>query len=250
MQTKTIPKMKPLYSKKIAKALCKEFFKNRTSSFIHVNAPKEMGKTDFLLWLMEQSYEFGYFKYFALNQHIENAPFEWEFISDLHTLKTYCRNLGKRVFYFLDELGKSAPKDIPWKKINLELIQELEIIRKYKLTLGSCAIGTVDRRILNANHLDYFIEKTTLTSAKVYSFRRKESFYINDIPKTTIKFKEFDPAYFTLYPQVENRISDRDIDNAVAWAKGEEYQGDLSKPSYYDSVRAGIRKLIDERSVR
>lgn len=157
-----------------------------------------MGKTDFVLWLMEHAYDLGYFRYFGLNQHVKNAAFEYDFIDNLETLKIRCKTLGKKYFFFLDELGKSAPKDVPWNKLNLELIQELEIIRKYRLTLASCSIGTVDRRITSPDHLDYLIEKTSLTAARIINFRRLYSTMIYNIPKTSIAFKEFEPAYFKL----------------------------------------------------
>lgn len=213
-------------SKSMTRTLLSELFKNRTSSFLLANGPKETGKTDFILWLMKQSYELGYFKYFGLNQEIENAPFEYDFISDLQSLKERCKLLGKRYFYFLDELGKSAPKDVPWKKLNLELIQDMEIIRKYRLTLAGCSIGDVDRRIVNPRHLDYFIEKETLTRAKIYNFRKRYIATITDIPKTSIKFYEYRVAYFTLTPQ-SNTLIDHPIMVRFKRYKDGEKQGDI-----------------------
>jgi len=181
-------------------SLVTRLFKGRSSSFMAIQAPKEYGKTAFVLWIMEQLHRLGLFRYFGLNQEIENAPFEYDFITDLQTLKERCKTLGKRYFYFLDELGKTAPRAIPYNKLNLELIQELEVIRKYRLTLAGCTIGNVDRRIISPQHLDYFIEKTDLTHATIYDFRRKDITKIRDISNTSIKFHEYKVAGFTLQP--------------------------------------------------
>jgi len=228
------------------KKLVDFIFKGRDSVFLVIDGFNQIGKTDLMLTLMEGMYHNGYFKDegIGLNQQITNAPFEWKYFTDWETMKAYLTMWGKPFFYFFDELGKSAPKATPWGKINLKLITEFETKRKDRFSMGGCSIGDIDRRIVSPNYLDVYIRKTSLTTAKIHHLQKRATFNIRNIPKTTIGFKQFTPAKFTLEPvQFENDILDSDTRNALTYSRGEKYTGTLAKSSYYESVKRGIAKL-------
>lgn len=224
------------------KLLLNDIFKGRDSVFLVIDGFNQAGKTDFMFLLMEglHKHKFGF--EFGLNQELDYAPFEYDFITDMLTLEQRLVTLGrgKRYFYFLDELGKSAPRATPWGKINIELITKMEVKRKDKLSFGGCSIGDIDRRIVSPNYLDVYFKKVGLTTAKMHHLRRKTSSLIHNIPPTSVKFKEFTPALFTKEPKLANdTIVDVDMQNASNFARKVKYTGPLSKPSYYDSVRRG-----------
>jgi len=225
------------------KPLLDLLFKGRDSVFIAVEGFNQLGKTDFVLKLCAEAYEYGYFKRFGFNQQLENAPFEWDFVSDFQTLEQILTTYGKKYLYFLDELGKSAPRATPWGKINLELIKKLEIKRKDKLSLIGAAIGDVDRRIVSPNYLDAHIRKTSLTTAVVNHLQKRVQMRVTRIPPTSITFKEFTVAHFTLEPKSSQDIQlDLDMQNALDWSQKVKYQGDLSKQGRFNSIRRGVLK--------
>lgn len=184
------------------KKLLHDLFANRDSIFGVVSGFNQSGKTDFVLMLMEKLCEYGYYKYFGMNQEVENAPFEYDYITDLQTLMTRVNMLKKKYLFFFDELGKSAPRAMPWSKLTLELIQKLEVKRKDKLSMIGCSIGDVDRRIVSPNYLDWHILKKSLTTADLYHLQKRYIAYITGIEPTSIKFSEFLTAQFTLKPQI------------------------------------------------
>jgi len=169
--------------------------------FFVVDGFNQTGKTDFVLKIMEWSYEYGYFKRFGLNQEIENAPFEWDYVTDLETLFNIVTNYKGKYLFFLDELGKTAPRSMPWKKITLELIVKMEVKRKDKLSFAGASIGDVDRRIVSPNYLDVHFKKRGLTHAKMNHLRKRYGTNLWGIFPTNIKFSEYKVAPFTLTPQ-------------------------------------------------
>ena len=217
-----------MLSEKAVRYLLNELFKGRTSVFFVVTGFKEIGKTSFVLWLMEKLHEYGYFKYFGGNHlTLDNINFDYTVITDLQTLKRHCLSLNKKFFFFFDEIGKAMPKAVPWRKLTLEMIQDLEVIRMYKLTVGGCAIGDVDRRILSPSHLDFYIKKIDLKTAKLYHFRKRYEAMIRGIPMTSVKYDEYLVAKFTNEPLTPNFKIDRDWEAALSWARKEPYQGEL-----------------------
>ena len=228
------------------KKLFSLMFGNRDSSFFVIEGIKEIGKTSLLLWFMEQGYKLDYWKGFGINHELKNAPFEYDLITDLKTLKQKVRTFGKRYFFGFDELGKNAPKVEHWKPLIRELVQDLEVIRKYKLTLGGCSIGNVDSRIMSSDHLDFTIRKLSKTTAKLTHLRKRFQLIIKDIPNTTIDFDQYGIAQFTNKPiNTKLEILDRDMKIALNWGNGVKYQGELAKSSFYEAVKRGIRKLED-----
>ena len=221
-------------------------FKGRDSVFIIILGFNQSGKTDLMFWFTEQLYEYDYFKFFGLNQHVENQPYEYDFIRDLETLLKRCTLLKKPYFYFLDELAQSANRSTSWEKTNLGLIKALEVRRKYKLSIGGAGIGEIDRRILSPLHIVVVIQKRSLTTAVIHHVQKEKDLWIYDIPKTNIKFKEYDPAVFLPTCELSpDMVQDLDVRIALEWAQHGKYGGSLSKPAYYAQIKRGIAKLSE-----
>lgn len=177
------------------KSTLDDLFDNDSEFFV-VRGPKRSGKTNFIFLLMEGAHEFGYFKRFAGNVEIENAPFDYQVIKDLQTLKFYARTVGRLLFFF-DEMGKNIPRATPWAKLNIETLRALEVIRKYKLTLAGAFIGnSVSDRILSEDYLDAYIEKTGLTTAVITDYRHHRTVRLVDIPCSSIRYAEYQDVDF------------------------------------------------------
>lgn len=176
--------------------ITKELFPT-DSSFIAIQGNKGTGKTSFALFLMELAYTLGLFKYFAGNVELKNPPFPYVVIRSLDALKEYCEALNHRVLFLFDEMGLNVPRGTPWARLNTAFIMQLQVIRKYKLSLIGCLIGdSISDTILNPDHLDAVIEKVSRTEAVFKDYRRSRATYIDAIPKPQTKFQQYQVATF------------------------------------------------------
>lgn len=176
--------------------IVKELFPS-DSSFVAIQGNKGTGKTSLALYLMEIAYALGIFKYFAGNAELENTPFPYVVIRSLEALQQYCESLNHRVLFLFDEMGLNVPRGTPWARLNTAFIVQLQVIRKYKLSLIGCLIGdSISDTILNPDHLDAVIEKVGLTEAVFKDYRRSRATFIEGIPKPRTKFKQYQVAVF------------------------------------------------------
>lgn len=176
----------------------------------------QSGKTDLNLLIMERLHALGLGAGFGSNIPIENAPFEIDFIEDFQTLKQRCQMLNpnpskygiKRYFFFASEMGKWAAQDIPWK--NTSLIRELQLVRKYGLSVLGDGIDRIDRRIFSPSHFHGFFRKHSKENPQraIYVDWTKggKKTNIDNIPRTSLKFDTFHSARFTMEPDPESRV--------------------------------------------
>lgn len=176
----------------------------------------QSGKTDLNLFLMERLHELGLGAGFGSNIPIEDSPFEIDFIEDFETLKKRCQMLNpnpakygiKRYFFFASEMGKWAAQDIPWKNTNL--IRELQLVRKYGLSVLGDGIDRIDRRIFSPSHFHGYFQKHSKEKPQkaVYIDWTKggKKTQIDNIPRTSLKFDTFHPARFTMEPETPEGI--------------------------------------------
>jgi hypothetical protein len=170
---------------------------NNDSEFFVIRGKKRSGKTDLMTLLMAGAHEFGYFNRFCGDVELNNCAFQYERIHDLQTLKLYCKSGSGKTFFFFDEMGKNVPKGTPWARLNIEIIKSLEVIRKYKLTMGGAFIGdSVSDLILNDNYLDAWIQKVNLKTAIVHDFRHNRMTRLLHIPRSPITFPEYQDVSF------------------------------------------------------
>lgn len=165
----------------------------------------QSGKTDLNLFIMERLHALGLAAGFGSNIPVE-APFHVDFIEDWQTLVATCRMLNpdpdryglKRYFFFWSEMGKSLAQDMPWE--NTKFVREMQLVRKFGLSVLGDGIDRIDKRVFNKNHFHgYFVKhsKEKPHKAKYYDWTRGErQTTIDNIPRTSLKFNTFYPAVF------------------------------------------------------
>lgn len=179
------------------KEIVRELFPS-DSTFLAVRGVKGSGKTSLALYLMEVAYRLGIFKHFAGNVELEGEPFPYVLIRSLEELQQYCQACGHRVLFLFDEMGLNVPRGTPWARLNTAFIVQLQVIRKYRLSMIGCLIGdSISETILNPDHLDAEIEKVSRTVAVFKDYRRNRGTLIEDIPKPITRFKQYQVAAFT-----------------------------------------------------
>lgn len=169
----------------------------------------QSGKTDFNLLQFEILHELGLGSGFGTN--MKSVECDWiEHIDNFKDLKERCHMLNqnpgkggiKRFFFLISELADFVPRDKPWN--NVDFIKELQMVRKYGLSVISDSISRVDERVLNPNHFHgYFVKfkKGDPTVAKYYDWLNGRVDLIIKIPKTTIPFDTYESAFFYMEPQ-------------------------------------------------
>lgn len=180
-----------------------------------VLGPNQSGKTDFNLLLMERIHALGLGDGFGSNMPLD-ADFDIDFIEDFETLKRRCKMLNpnperdgiRRYFYFGSEMGNWAPRDQPW--LNVKLITELQLVRKYGLCFLGDGIARIDGRILNEKHFHGVFEKVSKAHPEraVYTdwFNGGRRVRLYNIPRTNIGFDTWYSASFHMEPQTPDDL--------------------------------------------
>ncbi len=242
--------------------IVKELFPS-DSSFVAIQGNKGTGKTSLALYLMEIAYALGLFKYFAGNAELDDPPFPYVVIRSLEELQRYCESLHHRVLFLFDEMGLNVPRGTPWARLNTAFIVQLQVIRKFRLSLIGCLIGdSISETILNPDHLDAVIEKVSRTEAVFKDYRRNRSTFIAEIPKPKTKFKQYQVAWFsekavqsektTIYITeeqrivIEKRLNGQPLTNAEASILKRLKERDF-KEKYGGSVLSSCHILSEEK---
>jgi len=168
---------------------------------IMVMGRRGSGKTDMALLIMETLEKFGVMTTFATNIKIHNSTFHIEHITNLEDLRFWCQdNKGRKLFIF-DEAGKSIRRRTPMSKLNVEMLDQLQILRKYKLSLILIAPRDtyIDSATLGTDVLDAIIIKADFKNPKVALYQNifeDLEVWFTDIPATQIDFDTWDIAPF------------------------------------------------------
>jgi hypothetical protein len=200
----------------------------------------QSGKTDWNLNQLERIHRLGLGDAFGSNIKGLKADFEIDFIEDFETLKKRCQMLNpdpevhgiKRYFFVADEMGDWAPRDQPW--LNVQLIKELQQVRKFGLSLLGSGISRIDKRVLNEKHFHGYFEKVSKANPTVaiyYDWFRGRKVVIEGIPKTNIVFNTWYSANFFMQPHApdlstvpldkEHRMVLAYLQNGKSWDKTE-----------------------------
>lgn len=184
------------------------------------------GKTDMALLIMETLNKFGVMAVFATNIKIHSSTFHIEHITNLEDLRFWCKdNRGRKLFIF-DEAGKSIRRRTPMSKLNVEMLDQLQILRKYKLSLILIAPHDkyVDNAALGSDVLDAIIVKHNFKNPKVALYRNLfEDFevWFTDIPRTLVDFDTWDVAPFRRdAPTLKPQFKDKDMNTLWEWSHG------------------------------
>ena len=193
----------------------KRIYGKNESVFTCVVGKNETGKTDFNLLQMERIHELGLGHKFGSNLPSLKSDFEIDFIEDFETLEKTCRMLNpnpkkyglKKYIFFGSEIGKWAPRDQAHK--NVHLIEKLQTVRKYGLSMLTDAIDRVDARVLSPRFFAGLFEKPLKNNKKFAIYEdwgNGQIFQFRDIPKTQIDFDTYETANFYMTPQVPENI--------------------------------------------
>jgi len=203
-------------------------FSRRTSAFYIIRGRRESGKTDFALLIAEAVYYSGVIRNIATNIKIYEAPFSIEYITNLMDLEHWCSTCSGKKLYILDEAGKSFRRRTPLSKLNIKLLDKIQILRKYKLSLIFITPheAFIDSAIWGTDVLDGVFTKSHENPKIALYDDYLESFTKNlyGIPPTTIKFDTWDVAPFTEKPTLSPRFRERDLQILWEWSHGKSFK--------------------------
>ena len=181
-------------------------FRERTSVCIFIKGRRGTGKTDLGLLIGETLLDEGIIKEpnFATNVAVyPSSTIKPAYINALDDLEYWAANVQGKKIYVFDEFGKIMRRHSPMSSINLALMDQLQVLRKYKLSLILIAPQDyyVDNAALGSDVLDAIIDKPNYRNQKVALYTdllENVSFRLLDIPRTNIKFNTDDQAVFKL----------------------------------------------------
>jgi len=222
-------------------------FKRQISSFQIIFGRRGTGKTDLALLLSEILHKFLKFKV-ATNIKIYKSWFPIEPISSLQDLKYWGKHESGMKVYLFDEVGRSMPRRSPMARLNLKLINEFQIIRKYKLSFLCCTPSDkyVDKTALGSDILDGYFHKPFFNDPKVALYEDYlESFTKDfwDLPKTSVSYDTWDSAIFTEFSKHRATFNNEDKELLWKWVNGS-----TSKELGLDrtQIRRKVHKFIRE----
>lgn len=192
-------------------------FTRGTSTFVIILGRRESGKTDMSLLITEILFAAKSYKMFASNVKVSNSPFPIEYITNLPDLEEWAGSSTGLKLFILDEAGKAFKRRTPMSKLNIELIDKLQTLRKYQLSFIFIAPHEkyIDGAGLGSDVLDGVFVKPFFKNPKVAIYEDKLEafdFTLKDIPPTSLKFDTWDIAPFTLgRPNTKPKYSDENM---------------------------------------
>ena len=201
-------------------------FTRATSAFIIILGRRETGKTDFGLLITEILEAQDIMKYFATNIKIYESSFPIEHITNLEDLRFWCENnKGKKLFVF-DEYGKAMRRRKPMSRLNIKLIDDLQILRKHKLSTIAITVNEkyIDNAALGSDILDGFFLKPFYKNQKIALYEdllNLSTMRLKGIPRTSIKFDTWDVAPFKEYGvKKKPKFKTKELGDLWDWSHG------------------------------
>lgn len=198
----------------------------RLSVFLFIEGRRGTGKTDLSLLIVQILAKYEVIKLFASNIKIYNSPVHIEPITNLQDLEHWCKNnKGKKLFVF-DEMGKSIRRRTPMSALNIQMIDNLQILRKYKLSIIGIAPADVyvDSRTLGSDVIDAKIVKPYFDNQKVALYvdlLTNSKVWLNNIPSTIIDFDTWDIAPFVKDSPIRKPdFKDKELSLLWEWSHG------------------------------
>lgn len=205
-------------------------FRSRLSSCLLIMGRRDTGKTDMSLLIAETVYDNGILDHIATNIKIYGSPFEITQINYLDDLQTWCKETRGKKLYILDEAGKSVRRRTPMSKINIQFLDQLQILRKYKLSLILIAPSDkyLDSVTLGSDVLDAQIVKPYYNNRKVALYEdllENYKIWFSSIPATSINFDTWDIAPFgKSNPEVKFKFKEGEKQLIWEWVNGKTYR--------------------------
>lgn len=202
-------------------------FRRQTSTYFAIFGRRGSGKTDLALLIAEIVHALGLIKNVATNIKVYESPkFHIEEVNNLWALKKWCKETPGPKLMALDEIGKTVSRRTPMARLNVKIINELQILRKYKLSLEIITVDQkyTDNAILGVDLLDGVFTKPVYNNPKLALYDDNlETLHtsIYDIPRTRIKFDTWDSAPFTEKPiSHKPAIKDETVSRLWDWSHG------------------------------
>lgn len=169
----------------------------RDSAVIMMTGRKDYGKTDFSLRLGEDAYEEGLIQ--RIGSNIRTKDERSDHITNLHSLKTWLNQKGRKYFVF-DEAGKHLARTRFMAQLNKVIMDIIQLVRHYNATFTAIAPSErfIDSKFLGSEILDCRIKKLNRKTAEVRNYLSFRAYLITQIPRTTVKFWSKDIADFTM----------------------------------------------------
>lgn len=230
-------------------------FKRGTSAFIIILGRRETGKTDFSLLIAEILHNAGLIHNVATNIKIYNSPFPIKHITNLDDLRLWCRETHGKKLWLFDEFGKAFRRRSPMSSLNIKLIDDFQILRKYKLSTLAITVDEkyCDNVALGSDILDGVFLKTNYKDPKVALYIdnleniRKR---ITGIPKTSIDFDTWDVAPFVEHgPTTKPAFKDQELNVLWEWSHGATYKSLELHPQQLNRMVRKYVKEVMEREV-
>jgi len=206
--------------------LIKHIFNRQLSTFLIILGRRGSGKTDFGFLICEILWSLGLVKHFASNTKVYESPFPIARITNLPDLESWANSLrGKKLFLF-DEAGKTFRRRTPMSKTNIKLLDNLQILRKFKLSIILITPHEkfVDSAILGSDILDGVFIKPSFRNPKLGIYEDQLEFYniqLTNIPRTSIKYDTWDVAPFSATKETSiPHFKDEQLQLLWRWANG------------------------------
>jgi hypothetical protein len=125
-------------------------------------------------------------------------------ITNLPDLEDWLKERERKLF-ILDEAGLSIPKLRFMSAMNVQVMEILQIIRHYDAGfIGiSPSSKNIDSTFLDTDILDAHIKKLNKYTAKVKDYLQNESYFLEDIPRTSLNFNSKHIAKFVMERPIE-----------------------------------------------
>jgi len=189
----------------------------RLSVCMMILGRRDTGKTDISFLIMETLAKFGVINNFATNVKIYASPFPIDHITNLEDLRFWCENKRGRKLFILDEAGKSLRRRTPMSRLNINLLDQLQILRKYKLSMILIVPHTkyIDSATLGSDVLDAEIIKPNFKNRKLalwLDIMENTKITFTGLPATSVDFDTWDVAPFKKEaPTRKPKFKDQDM---------------------------------------
>lgn len=180
-----------------------KLFSHGDSVAVVIFGRRGTGKTDNALFIAEILEKHHKVFDFATNIHVYKSLFPIEYITNMEDLETWASVGARRKLFILDEAGKAFKRRSPMSKLNLKIMDNLQTLRKFKLSIIFIAPDEkyIDSAGLGSDVLDGIIFKPEFKNPKValyHDLQNYSSEAFTNLPQTNIEFNTWDIATFTL----------------------------------------------------
>jgi len=213
---------------------------------------RESGKTDFSFFICEILFSLNVIRHFATNTKVYESSFPIERITNLPDLEHWAITLPGKKLFILDEAGKSFRRRTPMSKLNIELLDKVQILRKYKLSIIMIAPHEkyLDSATLGSDVLDGVFIKPYFKNPKVGIYEdilEPFKITINNIPRTSVKFDTWDVAPFNATkPPEKPKFQEKSLNILWEWSHGKTYKElGLHRMQINRLVRKFIKEVLE-----